>query len=83
MSEKIQELLAVLDGSERQQWDYLYNYEPRILKAVDYEKGFEDANYRLRVLADLAFQKSNGKIAGKTPIEHIIDALTKELNNET
>jgi len=31
-----------------------------------------------RALADLAFRKNNGTIAGKTPIEHIIDALIKD-----
>ena len=30
-------------------------------------------------LADLAFWKNNGTIAGKTPIEYIVDALIKEM----
>ena len=36
-----------------------------------------------KALADLAFRLSGGKIAGKKPIEYIIDALIKKLDDDS
>ena len=76
-----QELLAVKELiSEEQQIKRLYElgYTDCFVKL---DCGRDGVKYECKTgsLADLAFKKNNGKIAGKKPIEHIIDVLAKEM----
>ena len=64
MTEQQEKFIAVLDMSEEEQWDWV------IGNPVVYTEGWDVTS-----LADLAFRLSGGKIAGKKPIEYIIDAL--------
>lgn len=70
--------LAVLDMSEDEQWNFLV--DERIMTRCASTIGADHRDIRKRYLADLAFRKNNGTIAGKIPIEHIIDALIKNLD---
>ena len=61
MNELQEKILAVLDMSEDEQFNWCITH----IEECDIEGS----------LADLAFRLSGGKIAGKKPIEYIIDAL--------
>ena len=63
-----QELLAVLDMSE----------EGQIMWCLVHTDMREPES-----LVDLAFRLSGGKIVGKKPIEYIIDALIKKLDDDS
>ncbi|MCJ7482605.1 MAG: hypothetical protein MUO31_06535 [Thermodesulfovibrionales bacterium] len=67
-----EELLKVLDMSEDEQWNWLYENKhlPNMSLMANTTRG--------QILADLAFRLSGGKIAGKKPIEYIIEALGED-----
>ena len=81
MDEK--ELLAVLDMSEDElQMIWLIKKEVMV-GAVLQCKGRGELPCPSESLTDLAFRLSGGKIAGKKPIEYIIDALIKKLDDDS
>ena len=67
MTEKQEKILAVLDMSEDEQIGFIYKH-----KGISAYCAALAVNKRW---GDLAFRLSGGKIAGKKPIEYIIDAL--------
>lgn len=75
----MKDLLKVLDMSEDEQESKLRNY------AYNHREEGHWHNYMNGhiSLADLAFRLSGGKIAGKTPIEHIINALIKDIEGQS
>ena len=74
------DLLKVLDMSGEEQWKWLISNRRKYGYRL-----FQDClsgNSKRMALADLAFRLHQGKIAGKKPIEYIIEALIK-LDNAT
>lgn len=89
MEAKTEELLKVLDLRDEPQTPEEIQFQWTPLKVWASKHLFDDPDERNAFykgyisLADLAFRLSNGKIAGKKPIEHIIDVLIKNLDSET
>lgn len=73
MSSKIEELLKVRDKSKDEQqewWEKNYGADGGCCSCEN-------------CLEYMAFRLSNGKIAGKKPIEYIIDVLIKRLDDDS
>ena len=75
--QKIQKLLAVLDLPEEEQ--QVWVWKNALCYAGSDINSIKLGRYTVESLADLAFRLNGGLIAGKQPIEWIIDALKKEL----
>ncbi len=65
----------LLDMSENEQWDRLEKNLPLVWERKLNAFYCLYNGKEICCMADLAFRLHNGKIAGKKPIEHIVDAL--------